>query len=264
MSDTIHALLSNDDGIDAHGLGVLEEAIRGLDGFRVTVVAPHDQQSASSHSLTLTSPLRILEHGEDRFAVTGTPTDSVLVAMEKILRDDKPDLVISGINHGPNMGEDVIYSGTVAAAMEGTMFGLPSYAISLAAWHPTDFSGAAHFLREHLRDVLAFPLRKGTLMNVNVPDGPPEAIRGLRVTRLGSRVYNNVITDQVDPHGRPYLWIGGQGPTWAREDGSDHSAVEEGYISLTPLMVDLTHYGLQQEMKHLERDGLPGTGGGAR
>jgi 5'-nucleotidase len=254
MSDTIHALLSNDDGIDAHGLGVLEEAIRGLDGFRVTVVAPHDQQSASSHSLTLTSPLRILEHGSDRFAVTGTPTDSVLVAMEKILRNDKPDIVISGINHGPNMGEDVIYSGTVAAAMEGTMFGLPSYAISLAAWHPTDFTGAAYFLREHLRDVLAFPLRKGTLMNINIPDGPPSNIRGVRVTRLGSRVYNDVITDQVDPHGRPYLWIGGQGPTWAREEGSDHSTVDDGYVSLTPLMVDLTHYGLLTEMKYLEKE----------
>ncbi len=225
-----------------------------MPGFRVTVVAPHDQQSASSHSLTLTSPLRIIDHGPGRYAVTGTPTDSVLVAMEKILSDDMPDLVLSGINHGPNMGEDVIYSGTVAAAMEGTMFGIPSYAISLAAWHPTDFSGAADFLRCNLQDILAFPLRKGTLLNINIPDGPPDDIQGIRVTRLGSRVYSNVITDQVDPHGQPYLWIGGQGPTWAREDGSDHSAVEEGYVSLTPLMVDLTHYGLLKEMKHLEKD----------
>jgi 5'-nucleotidase len=254
MSDILHVLISNDDGIDAHGIGILEETIRSMPGFRVTVVAPHDQQSASSHSLTLTAPLRILDHGEGRHAVTGTPTDSVLVAMEKILAEDKPDIVLSGINHGPDMGEDVIYSGTVAAAMEGTMFGIPSYALSLAAWHPTDFSGAADFLKNHLRDILAFPLRKGSLMNINLPDGPHGTIRGMRVTRLGSRVYNNVITDQVDPHGRPYFWIGGQGPTWASEEGSDYSATAEGYVSLTPLMVDLTHYGLLQEMKHLEKD----------
>ncbi len=266
MSSVKHVLISNDDGIDAHGLGVLESTVRAMDGFRVTVVAPHDQQSASSHSLTLTSPLRIIEEGEGRYAVTGTPTDSVLVAMEKILRSDPPDIVLSGINHGPNMGEDVLYSGTVAAAMEGTMFGIPSYALSLAAWHPTDFSGAGDFIRRCLRDILAFPLRKGSLMNINIPDGPPGNIQGIRVTRLGSRVYSNVITDQVDPHGRPYFWIGGQGPTWARENGSDYCAVEEGYVSLTPLMVDLTHYGLQQEMKHMERDGLPDAseGGGAR
>ena len=257
-----HVLISNDDGIDAHGIKVLTEAIASLDGFRVTVVAPHDQQSASSHSLTLTSPLRIIDHGPDRFAVTGTPTDTVLVAMEKILRDDPPDIVMSGINHGPNMGEDVIYSGTVAAAMEGTMFNIPSYAFSLAAWHPTDFSGAAAFIRASIRDILAFPLRKGSLLNINIPDGPIGNIRGIRVTRLGNRVYQNVITDQVDPHGKPYFWIGGSGPTWARADGTDYNAVEEGYVSLTPLMVDLTHWGLHQEMKVLERDGVPGYEGG--
>ncbi|MCB1182047.1 5'/3'-nucleotidase SurE [bacterium] len=255
-----HVLISNDDGIDAHGLGVLVDAISSLDGYRVTVVAPHDQQSASSHSLTLTSPLRIIDHGPGRYAVTGTPTDSVLVAMEKILRSDPPDVVMSGINHGPNMGEDVIYSGTVAAAMEGTMFNIPSYAFSLAAWHPTDFSGAAAFIRAAIDDILAFPLRKGSLLNINIPDGPVDNIQGIRVTRLGSRVYQNVITDQVDPHGKPYFWIGGQGPTWARADGTDYNAVEEGYVSLTPLMVDLTHYGLHQEMKRLEREGLPRPG----
>ncbi len=252
-----HVLISNDDGIDAHGLQVLEEAIRGMEGFRVTVVAPSDQQSASSHSLTLTSPLRIIERGPGRYAVTGTPTDTVLVAIEKILRSDPPDIVLSGINHGPNMGEDVIYSGTVAAAMEGTMCGLPSYAFSLAAWHPTDFSGAAAFLRRSLPRILEFPLRRGSLLNINIPDGPPDHILGIRVTRLGSRVYQNVITDQVDPHGRPYLWIGGKGPTWELEQGTDYSSCEEGFVSITPLLVDLTHYDMHQEMKHLERDGLP-------
>lgn len=254
MPENRHVLISNDDGIEAHGLHVLESAIARIPGFRVTVVAPSDQQSASSHALTLTAPLRILDAGENRYAVTGTPTDSVLVAMEKILKDDLPDLVLSGINHGPNMGEDVIYSGTVAAAMEGTMCGLPSYALSLAKWHPTDFSGAEEFLVQHLTSILEFPLRKGSLMNINLPDGPSENIKGIRVTRLGSRVYQNVISDKVDPHGKPYFWIGGQGPSWQRDEGTDYCACEEGYVSLTPLMVDITHYGLQQEMKNMERD----------
>ncbi len=254
MPETRHVLISNDDGIEAHGLRVLEQTIARIPGFRVTVVAPSDQQSASSHALTLTAPLRIIDAGENRYAVTGTPTDSVLVAMEKILKDDPPDLVLSGINHGPNMGEDVIYSGTVAAAMEGTMFGLPSYALSLAKWHPTDFSGAEEFLVKHLTRILEFPLRKGSLMNINLPDGPEENIKGIRVTRLGTRVYQNVISDQVDPHGKPYFWIGGQGPSWQREEGTDYCACDDRYVSITPLMVDITHYGLQQEMKTMERD----------
>jgi len=257
MSTDKHVLISNDDGIAAHGIEVLIDAISSLPGFRVTVVAPHDQQSASSHSLTLTSPLRILDAGPGRYAVTGTPTDSVLVAMEKILRSDRPDYVMSGINHGPNMGEDVLYSGTVAAAMEGTMFNVPSYAFSLAAWHPTDFSGAKAFLQASIRDILAFPLQEGTLLNINIPDGPPAGIRGIKVTRLGTRVYQDVITDQVDPHGKPYFWIGGSGPTWTREEGTDHAACDDGYVSLTPLQVDLTHYGMHDQMKTLEREGLP-------
>ena len=212
MARPLHILISNDDGIDAPGLQVLEEAVRSLDRYRVTVVAPDDQQSASSHALTLTRPLRILERGEGRYAVTGTPTDSVLVAISKILKDDLPDVVLSGVNHGPNMGEDVIYSGTVAAAMEGTMIGLPSYAFSLAEWGPKDFSGADGFLRNCLPGILEQELPRGTLLNINIPELPYEQIRGTRVTRLGTRVYTNVITDQVDPHGRPYFWIGGTGP----------------------------------------------------
>jgi len=251
-----HVLITNDDGITAQGLRVLEETVRAMPGFRVTVVAPDDQQSASSHSLTLTSPLRIIDQGEGRYSVTGTPTDSVLVAMEKILRSDPPDLVLSGINHGPNMGEDVTYSGTVAAAMEGTMFGVPSYALSLSKWHPTDFRGARAFLEGSLEHLLSFPLGRGSLLNINLPQGGPEEIKGIRVTRLGSRVYRDVITDKVDPHGQPYFWIGGKGPTWQDVDGTDYTAVQAGYVSVTPLLVDLTHYGLHQEMKRLERDTL--------
>ena len=154
-------------------------------------------------------------------------------------------------------------AGTINISMEGTMLGLPSYAVSTAGWHPSDFSGPSAFLRANLEKLLAFPLRKGSLLNINIPDGPPDAIKGIRVTRLGSRVYQNVITDQVDPHGRPYFWIGGKGPTWEKENGTDYCAASGGYVSLTPLMVDLTHYGLHQQMKGLEQDGLAPAAGQA-
>jgi 5'-nucleotidase len=252
-----HVLITNDDGIGAHGIQVLEQALASSGDFRITVVAPSDQQSASSHSLTLTVPLRIIEMDDNHHAVTGTPTDTVLVAFEKILKDDPPDFVLSGINHGPNMGEDVIYSGTVAAAMEGCILGIPSYALSLASWHPTDFSGAASFARHWLPDILKLPLPRGSLLNINIPPGSPEEIKGLRVTRLGSRVYHDVITDQIDPRGRPYLWIGGHGPTWSQDNGSDNSAVSEGYVALTPLKIDLTNEKLLTEMQHLHRQGPP-------
>ena len=253
----MHVLLSNDDGLEAEGLQLLRSTLKRVrPDWRITTVAPDRERSAASHALTLTRPLRMEPHGEDQYAVSGTPTDCVLLAMNVLLADDRPDVVVSGINHGPNMGEDVIYSGTVAAAMEGTMFGIPSYALSLAKWHPIDFSGAAEYLKLNLERILEFPLRRGTLMNINLPEGPLSGFKGTRVTRLGNRVYQNVITDQVDPHGKPYFWIGGQGPTWSRNEGSDYNATQDGFVSLTALMVDLTHYGLLQEMKNLERDGV--------
>ncbi len=252
-----HVLVTNDDGIGAEGLQVLETALAAMGEFRVTVVAPNDQQSASSHSLTLTSPLRILDRGPGRFSVTGTPTDSVLVALEKILVDDPPDMVLSGINHGPNMGQDVIYSGTVAAAMEGTMFGIPSYALSLAVWHPTDFSGALAAVRHYLPDILRFPLEPGTLLNINIPAGSPEEIRGVRPSRLGSRVYHDVITEQVDPRGRPYLWIAGHGPTWQEDSDSDAAAIRNGYVSVTPLVIDMTDGPTLSAMSGMARDDAP-------
>jgi len=253
-----HILITNDDGIDAFGLRVLEETLRSIDDYRVTVVAPADQQSATSHSLTLTLPLRIIERAPDRFAVTGTPTDTVLVALEKILKNDPPDVVLSGINHGPNMGEDVLYSGTVAAAMEGAMFHIRSYALSLATWHPTDFSGASAFVRRALPEILAFPLEAGSLLNINIPDGPEIAIKGIKVARLGSRVYHDVITDQVDPRGRPFLWIGGHGPTWKEDPDTDYSAVQAGYVAITPLRLDLTNYKVLAQVGALASEGLPG------
>lgn len=259
-----HILLTNDDGIHARGLQVLEHTLREMDFCRLTVVAPSDQQSASSHSLTLTMPLRVLPMGEGRYAVTGTPTDSVLVAVEEILKGDRPDFVLSGINHGPNMGEDVTYSGTVAAAMEGAILGIPSCAMSLAAWHPQQWDGAEAFLRGCLRDLLAFPLGNGALLNINIPELPADRIRGVRVVRLGSRVYHDVITTQTDPRGRPYIWIGGGGPTWADDPDTDYVLVQQGYVVMTPLKIDLTHHKLLGPLAALERDGLPAPSRSAR
>ncbi len=251
----LHLLLSNDDGIQATGLRVLESTLRASGRYRVTVVAPSDQQSASSHSLTLTNPLRVLDQGPGRYAVTGTPTDCVLVAIEHILRGDRPDFVLSGINHGPNMGEDVIYSGTVAAAMEGAILGIPSVALSLAAWHPRDWSGAAAFVHDGLPALIDAPLGPGVLLNVNIPELPPHAVRGVRVARLGSRVYHDVVTQQVDPRGRPFLWIGGAGPTWVDADDTDAALSRQGYVVVTPLKIDLTHHDLLGPLAGLERDG---------
>jgi 5'-nucleotidase len=255
---TPHILVTNDDGIHARGLQVLEQSLRETGLYRLTVVAPSDQQSASSHSLTLTTPVRVLDVGEGRYAVTGTPTDCVLVAVEHILRDDRPDFVVSGINHGPNMGEDVTYSGTVAAAMEGAILGIPSLALSLAAWHPRDWSGAAAFVRERLPAILARPLGPGALLNINFPERPAAEWLGVRVARLGSRVYHDVITQQVDPRGRPFLWISGQGPTWVADPRTDFALSQQGYVVVTPLKIDLTHHELLPRLAGLEFDGPPG------
>jgi 5'-nucleotidase len=254
----IHVLLTNDDGIDAFGLRALEEAFGDLPGVRVSTVAPASQQSATSRCMTLNKPLRLQQLGERRWAVTGTPTDSVMVALGKVLLHDPPDFLISGINHGPNMGEDVHYSGTVAAAMEGCLQGIPSAAISLADWRPNDFGGAAAAMRRLLPELVERPLPQGTMWNINVPDGPETAIAGVRVTHLGSRTYYDVITEMNDPRGRAMLWIAGQGPDWHDADGSDYNAVRDGYVSMTPLMIDLTDREARRERDGFGREGLPG------
>ena len=241
MPNIRHVLLSNDDGIDAPGLQALEHTLREMPGFRVTVVAPSDQQSASSHSLTLTSPLRILERGDGRYAVTGTPTDSVLVAMEKILRSDPPDVVMSGINHGPNMGEDVHYSGTVAVAFEATILGAPSVAFSSLQRDVADEETLGEMARRVTSVALEFGLPEGCLLNVNIPDPRVSKLKGLRITKLGSRHYENFIEPGRGPLQSHYT-IGGQAPVWREDDGSDIAAVRRGYVSPTPLHLDLTDY----------------------
>ncbi len=236
-------LVSNDDGILAKGIETLERAARQLGD--VFVVAPDREQSATSHSLTLHHPVRPIELAEGRWQVDGTPTDCVMLAVQALM-PTRPDFVLSGINHGPNMGEDVLYSGTVAAAMEGLSMGIPSIALSYAGrlmrvdGSPLDdlVEPLAALLR-HLTSLPAFP--RSTLLNVNIPAVPAAEIKGVKLTKLGKRVFNDSIAKMKDPWGRPIYWIGGGSVTWEQDAGTDISAVQDGYISVTPLHLDITH-----------------------
>jgi 5'-nucleotidase len=239
-------LLTNDDGILAHGLQCLTEAAESLG--EVFVVAPDREQSATSHSLTLHHPVRPVRRGDNRWQVDGTPTDCVMLAVEALM-PSRPDFVLSGINHGQNMGEDVLYSGTVAAAMEGLALGIPSIAISFAGG---DLRADLTYLKEqvkvltpllrHLTSLPSFPA--STLLNVNLPPVTADRVKGSRLTRLGRRVYSNSITPMRDPWGREIYWIGGGEISWEGEPDSDFRAIEEGYVSVTPLHLDLTHYSM--------------------
>jgi 5'-nucleotidase len=232
-------LLTNDDGIRATGLAALERTITGLGD--IDVVAPDREQSGSGHSLTLHHPLRVVEVDANHRAVAGTPTDAVLLAVESLL-PQRPDWVLSGINHGPNMGEDITYSGTVSAAMEATILGIPAIAVSLVGRGELLFDEIQPTLRRVLESLLQFPLGRNQLLNVNVPNLPGEQIRGIRVTRLGSRQYSDSVVAQQDPRGRNIYWIGGSGPEWSQDKQSDAFAIQEGYVSVTPLLVDMTDY----------------------
>ena len=235
-------LLSNDDGILAKGLGILERVCESLGELHV--VAPDREQSATSHSLTLHHPLRPVQLGDRRWQVDGTPTDCVLLACNALL-DHRPDFVISGINHGPNMGEDVLYSGTVAAAMEGLALGIPSIAVSFAGrmlHGDALLEGQMDLLRTLLNRFMtlrAFP--RDTLLNVNLPARPAAEVKGVRLTRLGRRVFSDSIARMKDPWGREILWIGGGSVEWSGAEDSDFRAVHDGYVSVTPLHLDLTH-----------------------
>jgi 5'-nucleotidase len=237
-------LCTNDDGILAYGLECLVRAAAPLG--EITVVAPDREQSATSHSLTLHHPLRPVERGERRYQVDGTPTDCVMLAVEALM-PERPDFVLSGINHGQNMGEDVLYSGTVAAAMEGLALGIPSIAISFAGGDlRADVSvldqqiSVLTPLLAHLTSLPKFPSH--TLLNVNLPPRRASDIKGVRLTRLGRRVYSDSLRPMVDPWGRKIFWIGGGSINWeASGEGTDFRAVDDGYVSVTPLHLDLTH-----------------------
>jgi 5'-nucleotidase len=239
----VRILCTNDDGILAHGLECLVRAAKEIGD--VTVVAPDREQSATSHSLTLHHPLRPVARGANRFQVDGTPTDCVMLAVEALM-PARPDFVFSGINHGQNMGEDVLYSGTVAAAMEGLALGIPSIAISFAGG---DLRADVSRLDEqvdilvpllrHLTSLDPFPA--DTLLNINLPPVPPAEQRGVRLTRLGRRVYSNSIQPMRDPWGREIFWIGGGDISWKGSEDSDFQAIRDLCVSVTPLHLDLTH-----------------------
>jgi 5'-nucleotidase len=243
-------LVSNDDGILAQGLGVLAEVCRSVG--TVTIVAPDREQSGASHSLTLNRPIRAERTSDGSFQVDGTPTDCVLLALGALL-PDKPEFVVSGINHGANMGEDVLYSGTVAAAMEGLSLGIPGVAISFAGnriQREAHLDGQRPWLQRLLMSIISvrdFP--RDTLLNVNLPPIPSDGIKGIRVTTLGKRVFSDSLTETRDPWNRKMYWIGGGQITWSGGEASDFQAVEEGYISVTPLHVDLTNYGLLEDVR---------------
>jgi 5'-nucleotidase len=239
-------LLTNDDGIHSEGMRALATAMEGLGDVRI--IAPDREQSASSHSITLHHPLRFTKLDPHRVSVTGTPTDCVLLAANGVF-GGRPRLVISGINHGPNLGDDVTYSGTVSAAMEGHLVGIPSIAISLAGYEgELRFATAAAFARRIALKVLDGGAGGQTLLNVNVPNLDERQIAGVRVTQLGKRHYANAIIEKTDPRGRPYYWIGGN-PEWQPGENTDQRAVMDGFVSITPLHLDLTDYKAVVEME---------------
>jgi len=238
----MNILISNDDGILARGLSLLGEAAGDLG--RVTVVAPDREQSATSHSLTLHRPIRATRRADGAYQVDGTPTDCVLLALDALM-PEKPDFVFSGVNHGPNMGEDVLYSGTVAAAMEGLAAGIPSVAISYGSFDLEHLESHRTGLTRLLQGIVAvesFP--RDTLLNVNLPPIPGDQVKGVKVTHLGSRVFHEEVARMKDPWGRDIYWIGGGHVTWSGGADSDFRAVGEGFISVTPLHVDMTNYDL--------------------
>jgi len=235
-------LLSNDDGINAAGLKSLETIARQLTND-VWIVAPELDQSGSAHSLTLRDPLRLREISDQKFALSGTPTDCVLFAVNHLLKDKKPDLILSGINHGANLAEDITYSGTVAAAMEGVLLHIPSIAISLCINknHPAKWATAEKHLPPILKDLLTLCQDPYTLININVPDVIASSVKGVKVTRQGQRSYQDELHECVDPRGKKYYWIGVVNHDGSGETGTDLEAIKTGYISVTPLSLDFTH-----------------------
>ena len=241
----MRVLLSNDDGVHAPGIRALAEAFAGDE---VWVVAPDREQSASSHAISLHRPLRIVEVSPRWYAVDGTPTDAVYMGLNHVLRSARPDVVVSGVNNGPNLGNDVLYSGTVAAAMEGALLGVNAIAVSLAGPPPHEFEEAARFAVALARRITSNPPPAPLLLNVNVPPG---RIRGYRFVRLGRRTYGNEVVEKTDPRGRKYYWIGGEGgPTNEDIPGSDcNAALLDGLVAVTPLHLDSTHDAVLSELR---------------
>jgi 5'-nucleotidase len=245
-----YILLTNDDGIEAPGLRALLHALKSLG--RITVFAPDHNWSAAGHTKTMHKPLRVipytLEDGVEAYTTTGAPSDCVALALLGILSQE-PDLVVSGINQGANLGHDLTYSGTVAAAMEAVICSLPAVSVSLDSYDSHEFAFAAQVTARVVRQVRERGLPPGTFLNVNVPSGPEQEIQGLAITRLGRRVYRDVLVKRHDPRGHPYYWIGGDPPSGHQDKGTDIWAVAHNYVSITPIHLDMTAHELIPELQ---------------
>ena len=231
-------LITNDDGIHSEGIEALENALQEIG--EVYVVAPESEMSGASHSLTLSRPLRIRQIDERHWTVDGTPTDCVTVALNRILPpEERPVICASGINHGANLGDDATYSGTVAGAMESTILGVPGIAFSLAVSRNHDFMDAAQIAKTMVEKAVKEGLPTGTLLNVNVPKGE---IKGVRITKQGFKDARPIISEHIDPRGKLYYWIGEERTGFHAEGGTDFEAIDEGYVSVTPMRSDLTNH----------------------
>jgi 5'-nucleotidase len=242
-------LVTNDDGVYSPGIQVLAKRLRELD--QVIIVAPDRERSAAGHSMTLHRPLLIEELKESVYSVNGTPTDCVNIAVKGLLKEE-PKLVVSGVNKGPNLGDDVTYSGTVAGAIEATLLGVPAIAVSLVAREDFRFAEAAEVAFRTAVKIFEQGLPEGTLLNINVPNLPLSEILGARITRLGKRIYHQMTVERVDPRGKKYYWIGGGEPDWEREEGTDFDAVGRNMISITPLHLDFTDYSSFDKLRSME------------
>jgi 5'-nucleotidase len=245
-------LVTNDDGINAPGIKVLEKVARALTRD-VWTVAPESEQSAVSHSLTVRRPLRILRHKGQRFAVDGTPTDAVMLAIHKVTKDRKPTLCLSGINGGANLGEDITYSGTVAAAMEATLLGVPAIALSqvITSRHPIKWATAEKFAPEIIRRLVKVQWPANVLINVNFPDVPPEKVKGVIAASAGRHKIGDDLHEKHDPRGVPYYWIGSMRQEDATRKGTDLAYSRLGWITVTPLYLDLTHRPMLKQLKQV-------------
>ena len=243
-------LVTNDDGIDSEGLLKLKQAVERVDA--VVVIAPNRNWTAAGHTKTLDRPLRVAEvklaDGTPAYSSDGTPSDCVALAMLGFAAE-KPRLVVSGINKGPNLADDITYSGTVAAAMEGVVWGVPAIAVSLADFYQWDFDYAADFTARLASSAELHGLSGAVLLNVNVPAVPRDEIAGVEVTRLGKRIYRDQLVKRTDPLGRDYYWIGGDVPSGVEERGTDIWAVTRNAVSVTPILMDLTNHALLDEVK---------------
>jgi 5'-nucleotidase len=248
----MHILISNDDGYQSAGIRILADTLSEI--ATVTVVAPDRDRSGASNSLTLDSPIRARQAENGYTYVDGTPTDCVHLAITGLL-DEEPDMVVAGINAGANLGDDVLYSGTVAAAMEGRFLGLPAIAVSLVSERPTHFETAARVTLDLVRRLLSNTLPADTILNLNVPDLPLEELAGMQATRLGHRHKSEAVVRMQDPRGRPVYWVGPAGSEQDAGPGTDFHAVRTGHVSVTPLDVDLTRYKALEEVSSWLADG---------